>query len=326
MKNNKEHDHQHSEIFGNKTELYFAILCGIFLLIGFLIQKLTDSGQWFSLSSYIIAYFFGGYFITIEAYKKIIKGGFDIDFLMIAAAAGAAYIDSWAEGALLLFLFSLGHALEHYAMNKAKKSIEALNKLSPKTALVKKNGKLTEIAINDLKINDIIVVKPNTKIAADGVIISGSSSINQAPITGESMPVDKTFIDNTSHLPEFTDIDKKHVVFTGTINGDGSIEVLVLKLSKDSTVARLIKMVSEVETQKSPTQRLTKKFEMWYVPIVIFIVILLCFAYLVIDESFNTSLYRAITVLVAASPCALAISTPSAVLSGISRAAQKGYS
>ena len=324
MKNSTGKDHKHDGVFGNKSELLFAVLCGSFLLIGFLIIRLTDLKEWYSLSSYIIAYFFGGFFITIEATKKILKGGFDIDFLMIAAAAGAAYIGSWAEGALLLFLFSLGHALEHYAMNKAKKSIEALNKLSPKTAFIKKNGKLEEIAIDDLKINDIIVVKPHTKIAADGIIISGSSSINQAPITGESMPVDKTFIENTANLPAFNDIDKKHIVFTGTINGDASLDILVLKLSKDSTVARLIKMVNDVETQKSPTQRLTKKFEKWYVPIVILIVFLLCFSYLVIDESFNTSLYRAITVLVAASPCALAISTPSAVLSGIARAAQKG--
>jgi len=138
------------------------------------------------------------------------------------------------------------------------------------------------------------------------------------------MPVDKTFVDSTKDLPAFTDLDKKHIVFTGTINGDGSLEVLVMKLSEDSTVSRLVKMVSEVETQKSPTQRLTKKFEKWYVPIVIIVVFLLCFAYLVVDESFDVSLYRAITVLVAASPCALAISTPSAVLSGIARAAQKG--
>ena len=324
MDNHTEKSHSHSGIFGNKSELLFAILCGSFLLIGFLIEKFTNLNEWYSLSSYIISYFFGGFFITIEAAKKIAKGGFDIDFLMIAAAIGAAYIGSWAEGALLLFLFSLGHALEHYAMNKAKKSIEALNKLSPKTALIKKNGKLTEIAIDDLKIKDVIVVKPNSKIAADGVIISGSSSIDQAPITGESMPVDKTYIEHTDNLPEFKNINKKHIVFTGSINGDGSLEVLVLKLSKDSTVARLIKMVSEVETQKSPTQRITKKFEKWYVPIVILLVFLLCFAYLIIDESFNTSLYRAITVLVAASPCALAISTPSAVLSGIARAAQKG--
>ena len=324
MTGKKEEIREQSNSAGKKTELYFALLCGVFLLLGFFIQKLTSLSNWFFLSSYIISYFFGSYFITIDAYKKIIKGGFDIDFLMIAAAAGAFYIDKWAEGALLLFLFSLGHALEHFAMNKAKKSIEALGKLSPKIALIKKDGKLEEIPIKNLCINDVIVVKPNTKIAADGVIISGSSSINQAPITGESIPIDKVFIHSTDHLPIFKDIDKKHTVFTGTINGDNSIEVLVLKLSKDSTVSRLIKMVSEVETQKSPTQRLTKKFEKWYVPLVIFVVSLLCFAYLVIDEDFNRSLYRAITVLVAASPCALAISTPSAVLSGIARAAQKG--
>jgi Cd2+/Zn2+-exporting ATPase len=209
-------------------------------------------------------------------------------------------------------------------MNKAKKSIEALGNLSPKTALVKRNGNLEEVSIEALKIDDVIVVRPNTKIAADGVIISGSSIINQAPITGESIPIDKTFIENTTDLPDFKDIDKTHVVFAGTINGDSNIEVLVLKLTKDSTVSRLIKMVSEVEAKKSPTQRLTKKFEKWYVPIVIIVVLLLCFAFLVIDESFDISLYRAITVLVAASPCALAISTPSAVLSGIARAAQKG--
>lgn len=315
---------RHYYISEKKTELYFAIICGVFLFLGFLIQKLTSFSNWIYLTSYLFSYFFGCYYIAIEAYKKVIKGAFDIDFLMIAAAAGAFYIGKWAEGSLLLFLFSLGHALEHYAMNKAKRSIEALSNISPKTALVKKNGELEEIPINNLRINDVIVVKSNTKIAADGVIISGSSSINQAPITGESIPVDKVYIDSTDSLPMFNEIDKKHIVFTGTINGDNNIEVLVLKLSKDSTVSRLINMVSEVETQKSPTQRLTKKFEKWYVPIVIFAVTLLCFAYLIIDEDFHQSLYRAITVLVAASPCALAISTPSAVLSGIARAAQKG--
>ena len=324
MKDKTGEEHNHNKIFGKNTELYFAFLCGIFLLFGFLVEILDLFPRWISRSSFIISYFFGGYFITIEAYKKIIKGGFDIDFLMIAAAAGAAYINSWAEGALLLFLFSLGRALEHYAMTKARKSIEALGKLSPKSALVRRRGKLQEIAIKDLLINDVIVVKPHSKIAADGVIIKGNSSINQAPITGESIPVDKTSITTIDNLPEFNEIEKHHVVYTGTINGDNSIDVLVLKLSEDSTVSRLIKMVSEVETQKSPTQRLTKKFEKWYVPVVIIVVFLLCFAYLIIDEKFNNSLYRAITVLVAASPCALAISTPSAVLSGIARAAQKG--
>ncbi len=323
-KEHKEHEHNHDGILGPRTELYFSIICGIFMLTGFFLDRFGNLSPWFHLSSFIVAYLFGGYYAALEAFHKIRKGGFEIDFLMIVAAVGAAYIGSWVEGALLLFLFSLGHALENYAMNKAKKSIEALGSLSPKVALLKRDGKLEEVPIEDLKVNDIVVIKPNSIIAADGVIIVGNSAINQAPITGESMPVDKIAIEDYANLPKFDEIDKSHVVYTGTINGDQSIEILVLKLNEDSTVARLIKMVSEVETQKSPTQRLTKKFEKAYVPIVILVVTLLCFAYVLIDESFNESLYRAIAVLVAASPCALAISTPSAVLSGIARAAQKG--
>ena len=324
MSKNHNHDHKHSGIFGEKTELYFAILSGVFFFLGLIIEKATNSPESYALISFISAFIFGGWFTTKEAVEKIREGQFEIDFLMLVAAIGAAYINKWEEGALLLFLFSLGHALENYAMNKAKKSIEALGELSPKVALVKRGDSIIEIAVEELKINDIIVVKPNTKIAADGVIVKGSSSINQASITGESMPVDKIAILDTSILPDFDSIDTENVVYTGTINGDNILEVKVLKLSVDSTISRLVKMVSEVETQKSPTQLLTKKFEKWFVPIVIVLVISLCFAYLIIDEAFNESLYRAITVLVAASPCALAISTPSAVLSGVARAAKNG--
>jgi len=329
MKNEQKksdgHSHEeHSGIFGKKTELYFAILSGVFFFTGLFIELATDLPEKIAIYSYMAAYFFGGYYTTLEAIAKVRKGEFEIDFLMIVAAAGAAYIGSWEEGALLLFLFSIGHALEKYAMNKAKKSIEALGNLSPKTALVKRGDKVEEITVEKLQLNDIIVVKPNSKISADGVIIKGNSSINQASITGESMPVDKFAVPDVNNLPEFTAIDTLNVVFTGTINGDSVLEIKVLKLSKDSTISRLVKMVSEVETQKSPTQLATKKFEKWFVPAVIILVTTLCFAYLVIDETSKESIYRAISVLVAASPCALAISTPSAVLSGISRAARGG--
>lgn len=321
---NEGHNHIHGGAFGEKTELYIAILSGVFFFIGFFIENLTNFPSYYSLISFSISFILGGWFTSLEAFDKIKKGEFEIDFLMLVAAVGAIYIGRWEEGALLLFLFSLGHALESYAMNKAKKSIKALGELSPKNALVKRNGSIIEIPIENLQLNDIIVIKPNTKIAADGVIIKGRSSINQASITGESIPVDKVAIANLTKLPPFNDIDKSSVVFTGTINGNNALEVQVLKLSKDSTVSRLIKMVSEAETQKSPTQLQTKKFEKWFVPIVIVLVISLCFAFLVLDETFDESLYRAITVLVAASPCALAISTPSAVLSGIARAAKGG--
>ncbi len=322
---NDGHNHEeHSGIFGKKTELYFAILSGLFFFAGLFIELATGLPEKIAIYSYMAAYFFGGYYTTLEAIEKVKKGEFEIDFLMIVAAIGAAYIGSWEEGALLLFLFSIGHAMEKYAMNKAKKSIEALGELSPKTALVKRNNEIVTVPVEELKINDVIVVKPNTKIAADGVVIKGTSSVNQASITGESIPVDKFALSDTNNLPDFKDIDKSNVVFTGTINGNSVLEVKVLKVSEDSTISRLIQMVSEVETQKSPTQLLTKKFEKWFVPTVIIFVIILCFAYLILDETYKESLYRAISVLVAASPCALAISTPSAVLSGISRAARGG--
>ncbi|MFL0084291.1 heavy metal translocating P-type ATPase [Tenacibaculum maritimum] len=320
----KEHDHSHGGIFGESTELYFAILSGAFFFLGVVLEKLTGVSEIYTLGSFVIAFFFGGWFTTKEAIEKIRKGEFEIDFLMLIAALGAAYINKWEEGALLLFLFSLGHSLENYAMGKAKKSIEALGELSPKKVLVKRGETTAEILIEELKLEDIIVVKPNTKIGADGVIIKGHTSINQASITGESMPVDKEAIQEEVGDLKFEEIDKRNVVYTGTINGDNLIEVLVLKLNEDSTISRLIKMVNEVETKKSPTQLFTKKFEKWFVPIVIVLVFLLCFAYLIIDESFEESIYRAITVLVAASPCALAISTPSAVLSGVARGAKGG--
>lgn len=169
----EDHDHSHGGIFGKNTELIFSIICGALLGIGFGLTYIEAVPSWVSLSLYIGAYFFGGYFTAKEAIQTVAKGGFEIDFLMLVAAIGAAILGEWAEGALLLFLFSMGHALEHYAMNKARKSIAALAELAPKTALLKRNGKTEEVGIEELSIGDIIVVKPNSKISADGVVISG---------------------------------------------------------------------------------------------------------------------------------------------------------
>ncbi|MCC4227447.1 MULTISPECIES: heavy metal translocating P-type ATPase [Flavobacteriaceae] len=319
------HNHDHGGIFGKNTELYFAILSGATLITGFLLEKFTGVSDNISFGLYLAAYFFGGFFTLKEAITKVSKGEFEIDFLMLVAAAGAAYLGEWAEGALLLFLFSLGHALEHYAMAKAQKSIAALTDLAPKTALLKKDGDTVEVEIEELQVGDIIVVRPNSKISADGVIVKGNSSIDQSPITGESVPVDKTPIENPDK--EYTsqsDIPDENRAFSGTINGNNTLEIKVIKEAKDSTLNRLVTMVQEAQDQKSPTQLLTDKFERYYVPSVILLVILLNFAFLVIDETWNESLYRSLAVLVAASPCALAISTPSAVLSGVARAARGG--
>lgn len=319
----EEHDHNHGGIFGEQTELIFAICAGVSLGIGFGLTFLEAIPLWVSFIFYGIAYFFGGFFTTKEAVETIRKGGFEIDFLMLVAAIGAAILGEYAEGALLLFLFSLGHSLEHYAMGKAQKSIAALTELAPKVALRKRGETTEEVPVEELVLGDIIMVRPNTKIPADGKVVRGKSSVDQAPITGESIPVDKTPYESDEEI-SLDHLSAENRVFSGTINGNGTLEIEVLKLSKDSTLSRLVTMVNESKAQKSPTQLLTDKFEKYFVPAVLILVILLNLAFLVLDEPFSESFYRAMAVLVAASPCALAIATPSAVLSGIARAAKHG--
>ncbi|MBX9678387.1 MAG: heavy metal translocating P-type ATPase [Gemmataceae bacterium] len=317
--------HEHGGLFGEKTELIFAGLCGGLLLIGWLASTFADVTPWAPWSLYLAAYFFGGFFAFLEAIENLRARRFEIDFLMLVAAIGAATLGEWAEGALLLFLFSLGHALEQYAMGRAKRAIEALAELAPQTALVRRDGKTEELPVEQVRPGDVVVVKPNERIPADGFVIKGEGSVNQAPITGESVPADKRAVDDPQKAAANPDqFDPQHRTFAGTINGSGALEIQVTKLASESTLARVVQMVNEAETQKSPTQLFTDKFERYFVPAVLALVVLLLFAWLAIDEPFSASFYRAMVVLVAASPCALAISTPSAVLSGVARAARGG--
>ncbi len=324
------HDHAHCHghhggIFGPRSELIFAILCGVFLLVGWLLATFASADHRIAIACYVAAYFCGGYYTTREAIEKIRSGKFEIDFLMIVAAAGAASLGAWAEGSLLLFLFSIGHSLEGYAMGRAKRAIEALSEIAPSTARVRRNGSDIEISVDELVVGDIVVVQPDERVAADGFVIGGETSIDQAPITGESVPVDKYPVgDTVKAAADPESLAAEHRVFAGTINQAGAIEIEVTKLAADNALARVVTMVREAETRVSPTQKFTKKFELYFVPTVITVVILLLFAPLVIEEPFHDSFYRAMAVLVAASPCALAISTPSAVLSGIGRAARGG--
>lgn len=325
-KEHEGHDHAHGGmIFGANTEIIFAILCGLFAAVGFGVEKLTSAPTWIPLAAYILAYGTGGYFTLREAIENLRMKRFEIDTLMLVAAGGAAALGAWAEGALLLFLFSMGHSLEHYAMGRAKRAIEALAELAPQTALVRRDGGTKEIPVEELAVGDIAIVKPNERMPADGFVVVGTSSVNQAPVTGESMPVDKRAVDDPGSSAEQPDkVPAAHRIFAGTINGAGAIEVQVTRLSKDTTLAKVVQMVGEAEAQKSPTERFTDRFERIFVPGVLGLVVLLLFAWVVIDEPFRDSFYRAMAVLVAASPCALAIATPSAVLSGIARAARGG--
>lgn len=320
------HGHAHGGFLGDKAELIFALLAGGLLVSGWLIGRSGSGPDWLPMACYIGSYFFGGFFTLREAIENLRARRFEIDTLMLVAAAGAAALGEWAEGALLLFLFSLGHSLEHYAMGRARRAIEALAKLAPVTATVRRGEGRTEVVpVAALQVGDVVAVRPNERLPADGLVVVGTTSVNQAPVTGESVPVDKRPVDDAqAALAQFDRAAPEHRVFAGTINGSGAIDVMVARRAEQSTMARVVKMVTEAEAQRSPTQQFTERFERIFVPAVLGLVGLLMFAWLVVDEPFATSFYRAMAALVAASPCALAISVPSAVLSGVARAARGG--
>ncbi|MBL8552223.1 MAG: heavy metal translocating P-type ATPase [Hyphomonadaceae bacterium] len=315
------HAHDHDKLwFGPRTELYAALTAGASLGLGWFLEQQNAATT--ALGCYVAAYLFGGFFTTREALDNLRHRRFKIDTLMLVAAIGAAILNAWAEGALLLFLFSLGHALENWAMGRAKNAIEALGQLAPDTALVRRGRETEEIPVGQLQAGDIIVIRPNERLPADGAVVDGQSAVNQAPITGESAPVDKSPAPDSSL--DFTRLSDQHRVFAGTINGAGALDVRVLRRADESTLSRIVRLVAEAEAQRSPTQHFTDRVERIFVPLVLLLVFALMFAWLVVDEPFSASFYRAMAVLVAASPCALAISVPSAVLSGIARAARGG--
>lgn len=312
-----EHDHDHAHGSGLKV----ALLSGLFLALGFLGETFTNLPVHYFLPLYIGAYITGGYDATRHGVRAALKLRFDIEFLMVVAAIGAAILGEWAEGALLLFLFSLGHALEHSAMDKARHAMHALGEITPKTARVHREGAELEIPVAQVQRGDEVIVRPGERLPVDGVVIRGQSSLDQAAITGESIPVEARA--ETS-------------VFAGSVNGDGSLRIRTTKLSSESTMARIVKLVEEAQTQKSSTQRFTERFSRIFVPSSLVFVALVIAVPAILNMAPTTALgsraglpisesfLRGMTILVAASPCALAISTPAAVLSGIAQAARSG--
>lgn len=326
---NDGHNHAHDDVLnrllGGRAEIIFAALCGLCLITGWLGPKLNLIPGQIGFVFLLAAYFFGGYYALREALGKIFKGQFQIDFLMLVAASGAAFLGEWAEGAFLLFLFSIGHALENYAMARARNAVAALADLTPDDALVRRGGKTETVLIENLVVGDIVIVRSNERLPADGFVVKGMSAVDQAPITGESVPVDKMPVEDSLKAAKNLDsISASNRVFAGSINGSGSLEVQVTKLAGETTLARVVELVAEAQTRQSPTQNFTKKFEKVFVPCVIALAVLTSLSFLILDEAPATSFYRAMAVLVAASPCALAIATPSAILSGVARAARGG--
>lgn len=286
-----------------------SLIAGALLLAAWVGESFLGLVRPVALPLYVGAYLAGGFDVSRHALRALAKGRFDIDVLMVVAALGAAGLGEWAEGALLLFLFSFGHALQHMAMDRARNAIRALAGLVPKTARVRRDGAEVEVPLAEITIGDLVVVRAGERVPADGQVREGSSSVDQAPITGESIPVAKS-----AGSP----------VFAGTINGAGSLVVETTKRSEESVLARVIDAVQRAQKAKGATQRFTERFERVFVPTVLIGAVLVLLVPPLFGVAFSDSLLRALTVLVAASPCALALATPSAVLAGIARAARGG--
>ena len=297
--------------YRQNRELLWSLTCGFFLLVGAAVARWTEMPT-LALASYVVSYIFGARDNVGHFLKDLRRGAmrFDIDLLMVVAALGAAALGQWREGAFLLFLFSLGHAAEHYALGRARSAITALADLAPQEALVISGGQTRRVAIADVRTGDAVLVKPGERVSVDGVVKEGASEVNQAPITGESVPAAKKSGDQ---------------VFAGSVNGEGALTVEVTAAIGDRTLDRVIKLVAEAQTQKAPTQQFTDRFEKIFVPVVLVGSALVMLAPPLIGWwTWSEAIYRALTVLVASSPCALALGTPAAVLSGIAQAARKG--
>lgn len=290
---------------------WLTILCTISLASGFFGSVLGLLNDDVARLFYMVAYLTGGYAGVVQSIKALLNFKINVDVLMILAAIGAAVIDNWLEGAILLFLFSLSNTLQDYAMGKSRRAIRSLMKLRPDKALVRnEDGSESYRAVEDLAIGELIVVKPGERIPIDGKVKSGISTVDQAAITGESAPVTK---------------EVGSEVFAATMNEDGVLEIEVTRLAGDTTLAKIIKLVEEAQSKKAETQRFLDEFESRYaIGVILFTTGLIFIPYMVFNQPFDPTFYRAMTVLVVASPCALIISTPASILSAIANAARNG--
>ncbi|MGG3309340.1 heavy metal translocating P-type ATPase [Paenibacillus lautus] len=292
----------------SNAEVVAALGSGLLMLVAWLTSQWSEP---LSVVLYVISYAVGGWVKAKEGVETLLKEcDLDVNLLMIAAAMGAAAIGYWNEGAMLIFIFALSGALESYTMERSRKDISSLMELQPETALRIEKGEMVSISISKLEIGDLILVKPGELIPADGKIYRGSSSVNQASITGESVPVDKSIGDE---------------VFTGTLNGEGVLYIEVTQSAESTLFAKIIKLVEEAENEVPESQRFIKRFESIYARVVVIATVaLIVLATPVLGWDWDTTFYKAMVFLVVASPCALVSSIMPAMLSAISNRARKG--
>lgn len=291
-------------------ELIAAILSGVLILAAWLIGK--DGSQSVSISLYIIAFLIGGFAKAKEGIEDTIADRqLNVEMLMVFAAIGSAVIGYWAEGAILIFIFAISGALETYTLNKSHKEISALMELQPEVAwLIKEDGSTVSVATSSLSVGAKILVKPGERIPVDGVILQGTTSIDMSAINGESVPVTKGLNDE---------------LFAGTVNISGAIQMEMTKPSSETLFQKIITLVQNAQSEKSPSQQFIERFEGTYVKIVILAVIVMMFLpHFLFGWDWTTTFYRAIVLLVVASPCALVASIMPATLAAVSNGAKRG--
>lgn len=286
-----------------------VLLALLLVVFGFIANTMFGNAHYLPNLLYGLSALVGGLSLFKAGLINLTKFRFDMKTLMTIAVTGAALIGEWREAAVVVILFAISEALESYSMDKARSSIRSLMKISPNKARIRRNGSERTLAVADIMVGDIMLVKPGERIPMDGTIIDGFSSINQSSITGESMPAEKADGDD---------------VFAGTINQDGFLEIEVTKEAEDTTIAKIIHMVEEAQEERAPAQQFVDRFAAYYTPAIIAIAALVAVIPPLFGGLWGTWVYQGLAVLVVGCPCALVVSTPVAIVTAIGNAARNG--